>query len=307
MGAVVLRALALAGIILIGIIIRRIGMASEETGMMTRNLMFYVTMPAALVINYARLESMDGEMLWVALIGMMGNAVMLVLGVILTRKSGKEKQSLYMLSLSGYGTGAFTLSLTQSILPAVGNVAVCFFDMGNSVFCSGLAYAITEEYTAERRQGINYRLIIRRMLRSAPLMTSVFMTILLLLNLRLPAAVLSMLEPIAAANPFVSMLMLGLFFRVELKREQVRDITGILLIRMAFAVILAVFCYFCLPFALVLRQTLVLVSFAPLTLNTPGFVTLCGGDGGLAGAVSSISILVSLVVSLVVSGLVGIG
>lgn len=306
MGPVLLRATALGCIIMIGIIVRGVRLVPKEAGMITRNLMFYVTMPAALITNFAKLQEMNGQMLWAAFFGVFGNVMMLLVAIALTRKSPKAKQALYMLCLPGYGVGAFTLSFVQSFLPAVGNVAVCFFDMGNCVLCSGLCYAITAEYISEKKRGINFKVIIRRLLTSAPLMAGVFMTVLLLLNLHLPAFVLTLLEPIANANPFVSMIMLGLFFHMEMKWEYLLEITEIIGLRTLFAVPLALFCYFCLPFDLVIRQALVLVSFAPTTVNAPGFVALCKGDDGLASAASSVSILFSLVVSIALLALLGL-
>jgi len=219
MGSVLLRALALAFIIFIGIVARKIGIVPKEAAMITRQIMFYITMPSALILNFAKLSELSGAMLWSAFFGVFGNVVMLVVAILLTRKNPKTRQALYMLCLPGYGVGAFTLSFVQNFLPAMGNVAVCFFDMGNCVLCSGLCYAITAEYISEEKRGINFKMIRMRLLASAPLMAGVFMTVLLIFKLRLPAFVLTLLEPIANANPFVSMIMLGMFFHMEMKKE----------------------------------------------------------------------------------------
>lgn len=306
MGDVLLRAFSLTLIILLGIVLRAAGIVPKEAAMITRNIMFYVSLPAALMINFMRLSEIGTELLWVALFGTLGNGLMLLLSFVVVGKYSRKRKILYLFCLPGYGIGAFTLSFVQSFLSPTGNVAVCFFDMGNCVLCSGLCYAIVAEYLSEERQGIDFKAIGKHLLRSAPLVVCAVMTVLLILRISVPRIVADLIQPIANANPFVSMLMLGLFFHMEMKREYLSEIIRINVIRILYAIPLALFFYFYLPFDLVIRQALVLVSFAPTTVNCPGFVSLCGGDDGLASAASSISILVSMVITVAMLGIMGI-
>ena len=100
----------------------------------------------------------------------------------------------------------------------------------------------------------------------------------------------------AKANTFVAMLMLGLLFHIEFKKEYMGEIFKLIGIRHIFAAVCAVIFYFVLPFDLVIRQTLVLLCFAPMSAVAPAYTGMCGGDEGMASCANSVSILCSLVV-----------
>ena len=56
--------------------------------------------------------------------------------------------------------------------------------------------------------------------------------------------------------------------------------------------------FFCTPFELVVRQTLCIVCFAPLSSLAPIYTDRCHGDTALASFTNSVSIAVSLVIML---------
>ena len=51
-----------------------------------------------------------------------------------------------------------------------------------------------------------------------------------------------------------------------------------------------------LPFSLEIRQTLVILAFAPIGASVPGFTGEMGGDVGLSSAFNSICMCISIVV-----------
>ena len=73
------------------------------------------------------------------------------------------------------------------------------------------------------------------------------------------------------------------------------DICRILGVRHVAALAMALASYYLLPLDIVLRRTLVLISFAPISAVAPAYTGMCGGDEGKAGAANSISILLSVI------------
>ena len=108
------------------------------------------------------------------------------------------------------------------------------------------------------------------------------------------------------ANTFVAMLMLGLLFHIEFKKEYMGEIFKLIGIRHIFAAVCAVIFYFVLPFDLVIRQTLVLLCFAPMSAVAPAYTGMCGGDEGMASCANSVSILCSLVVITALLAIMGL-
>jgi predicted permease len=89
--------------------------------------------------------------------------------------------------------------------------------------------------------------------------------------------------------------MIGLLLRFEFQRDYMGDICRILGVRHAAALALALVGYYVLPFDTVIRRTLVLISFAPISAVAPAYTGMCGGDEGKAGAANSISIILSVI------------
>ena len=71
--------------------------------------------------------------------------------------------------------------------------------------------------------------------------------------------------------------------------------------RYAIAAVFALACYFLTPFSLIIRQTLVVLCFAPLSSLAPIYTDRCRSDTALASFTNSVSIAVSLVAMLALS------
>jgi len=78
-------------------------------------------------------------------------------------------------------------------------------------------------------------------------------------------------------------------------KAQIGMITKMLSIRYAIAAALALSFYFLLPFAVEIRQALVILAFAPIGSAIPAFTGELDGDVGLSSALNSMSIVISIV------------
>lgn len=231
-----------------------------------------------------------------AFLGMALDVFMMAVGAWMTKKQTPARQALYMLELPAYNIGTFCIPFVQSFLPGIGNVSACIFDVGNSVVCTGGSYAFVSEYVSRSKSGMDYRQFAKRLITSPPLMTYVVMFVLSLCKIQIPEQVVTFVSPVANANAFIAMMMLGLLFRFELKKEYIKEIFRILGVRYLFAILFSVAIYYLLPYQLVIRQTLVLVCFGPTSAIAPAYTGMCGGDEGLASCINSVSIIISMVI-----------
>ncbi len=293
MGDIILRAFSLVLMIAAGIFMRAFGIADENAAAFAKKLLMYVTLPAAIITNFSGIGHMDGGMAVLILMGIAANLIMIGAGAFLTGRKSREERALYMNCLPAYNIGAFCLPFVQTFLPAAGSIAACLFDVGNSLMCTGGTYAINMECLSGHRSGI--KMFIGRLLGSPPLLTYFVMIGLSLFHIRPGEPVLILLAPAAGANAFVAMLVLGLFFQIRFEKAYLSPVFKMLFIRQAFAAVMSLFCYFVLPFDPEVRQAMVLVSFGPMSVLSPVFTGLCGGDEGKACAANSVTILFSIV------------
>ncbi|MFC0265521.1 AEC family transporter [Alloscardovia macacae] len=299
---VLLNAAAFILVIIIGRFLAARRLLPANAGETLKSIVMNITLPAAIIMNFSKTgSSSGGVMLSLAALGLLVNVIMVGVGMALTRRRSSADEALYMLSLPAMNIGAFCIPFIQSFLPALGTVAASMFDVGNSIACTGGTYAFTSEYV--RRSGnssssflssINWRMFGRRLVTSTPLMTYIIMFALTTGGVHLPSEVFTLIAPLSVANPCIALLMIGVMIRIEFKREYMKDVAVILGLRHLFSVALALVCYFVLPFDLVIRQALVLVAFAPLSVIAPAYVGMCDGDEGKASAINSFSIILSV-------------
>ena len=158
----------------------------------------------------------------------------------------------------------------QNFFGAPGAVIACMFDTGNAMLMTGGSYAVTSTLLhTNPGEPATLRSALKKCLTSVPLLTYLLMLILNALCIPLPTAVATIVDPIASANSFLAMLMVGLLFQVETKREYIRDAAVLVLARLAFAACFALIIYFALPFSLFTRQVLVVLCFSPIGSLAP--------------------------------------
>ena len=293
MADILTRADCFAAIIVLGITLRRLGVFKETDFRVLSTIVIKITLPATIIYSFAG-QSIDPSMLTIAAIGLGGGILYLLLGYLLNLRSGKDLRAFEMLNLPGYNIGNFTLPFVQSFLGPMGVITTSLFDTGNAVVCLGGAYGVASSIKAGGR--FDLRRVGKALGTSVPFLCYIIVVSLNLLHIRLPGPVIECAGIIANANAFMAMLMIGVGFRISANREQIGSMVRILSVRYAVSIVLALLCYFVLPFDLAVRQTLVILVFAPIGSAIPAFTAELGGDVGLSSAINSISIVISIVV-----------
>lgn len=287
------RAGSFVAIIFLGYFLKRIGFFKQEDFTILSRITIRITLPAAIVMNFAGKE-IDPSMLGLGLLGLGGGAIYILLGYLLNRRASKEQQSFEMLNLAGYNIGTFVLPFAQNFLGPVGALSTSLFDTGNSIICLGGAYSIAA--MVKDGKGFSFKRILKAMATSVPFVTYVIMVTVNLAKIPVPGFVVSFADLVASANAFMAMLMIGVGFKLESNRSQLGRIAKMLAVRYGIATVLALVYYFVLPLDIEIRQALVILAFSPIGSAVPGFTGELKGDVGLSSALNSITIVISIVI-----------
>lgn len=281
------------GIILLGWALRRIGFFAQQDFLVLSRIVVRITLTAAIVTNFSGRE-MEPSMLLLSVIGFGFGALLLGLAWLLFRRGGAEQRAFAMVNAAGCNIGNFAMPFAQGFLGPVGVMAVSLFDTGNSFICMGGSYSLASMVQSGSGR-LELKPVLKKLVTSVPLMTYVFMTLLALAHLSLPAPVVEYAGIISNANAFLAMLMIGVGFRLDGDPAQVRGIARIIGLRYAVGIALALAAYLLLPFPAEYRQALVIVFLSPVPSAAPAFTAEMGSDFGLASAVNSVSIVTSIV------------
>ena len=293
---ILIKAGSYVAIIILGFVLRRIGFFDEHAFPVLSKLVIRVTLPAAL-ISGAVGRQIDPTMLLISLLGFGCGAVYMVCGYLMNRRKGRREQAFEILNIPGYAIGTFALPFTQSFLGPVGVLTTSLFDVGNAFICLGGAYGVAS--TVQDGRGFNPKRVLLALATSVPFLAHIITLGMNLIGVDFPGPVVECVRIAASANVFLVMLMIGVGFKTDMDFTQIGKIVRILFVRYGLAAVFALAFYFLLPFSLEVRQTLVILAFAPIGSAVPGFTAELEGDVGLSCTLNSLAIVISILIIVV--------
>lgn len=291
--SIIMRAGSFIAIIVLGYVLKKIGFFKQEDFGILSRITIRITLPCAIITSFSG-KTIDPELLSLVALAVGAGLCYVAAGYLMNRKNGPEAQAFTMLNLTGYNIGTFVIPFAQSFLGSLGVIAVSIFDTGNAVMCLGGAFSLA--CMVKDGTGFSVKRIVTALGQSVPFMTYLIMLLWNLMHLKVPQFVLSVAEIGSNANAFMAMLMIGVGFKLEGERSQYSALAKMLLIRYGFAVVFALAFYYLLPFAMEVRQALVILAFSPVGSAVPGFTGELKGDVGLSSAFNSISMIISIVI-----------
>lgn len=127
-----------------------------------------------------------------------------------------------------------------------------------------------------------------------------------LLGLKIPAEVITLIDPIANANAFLAMFMVGLMIRFSLTGKKVKELVRLLSWRVIFAIILSIIALKVLPFDPEVCKVICVLAWAPIGSTGPLYTLWAGGDVGLAGMANAISVVAGIAIMTVLVVVLGV-
>lgn len=298
---------AFVSIIVAGYIAGRTGKLGRGTGNVLSKIVFNLTLPCAVIHAFGAAE-FTPDLLWLILVSLVFNFVAYFAMLALTPRSERANRVFYLCNISGYNLGCFALPFVQAFFPASQAVAVCLFDAGNSLMMSGGTYALTSVIAGEEKPEHPMRLVAKRLFSSVTIDAYLVLVSLALLGIPVPSAIVQFTEPMANANAFLAMFMLGLVTNLHVDARKVGRLVRLLGARLVCNVVFTVTTLAFLPFASAVKIIVCMAIWAPIGAMGPVFTMWCQGDHGLAGFANAISVIVAVVVMtgiVIASGVMG--
>ena len=293
---ILIRAGCFVAIIFLGFFLKKRGIFQEKDFTVLSNTVMKVTFPAAIISNFAGKE-IEPSLLVLAALSFGFGLLYMLLAVVANLKASREQKAFDILNLPGYNIGNFTMPFVQSFLGPTGVIATGIFDIGNAVICLGGAFGVAA--TVKDGTKFSVKRILKALSKSLPFLTYILMLLVMFAGITVPAFIMEFTGIVGSANPFLAMFMIGVGFKLGGKAGQLGKIVRLLALRYGVSVILALVCWFVLPFAIEVRQALVILVFSPIGSAVPPFTAELRGDVGLSSAVNSIAILISITINVI--------
>lgn len=299
--AYLLKPLSYVIVIALGYLLKRAGFFGRDDHRLISKIMINITLPCAIVQAFDGFVR-EGKLFLIVGIGFLCAFLPMLVMYLATGRDKTRLRAYRMLNIGGYNIGCFSLPLVQVFFGSTGAVAACMFDTGNAIMMTGGSYAMTSTLLhtgGETKESAKD--ILLKFLKSTPFDTYMVMILLAALDVPMPQLLFEFTRPAGQANAFVAMLMIGMMFEPAGDKALLKETARELLWRYAFAAVFALAVSYCTPFELVIRQTLAVICFAPLSSLAPIYTDRCHSDTALASFTNSASIAVSLVLMLALS------
>lgn len=311
MGEVLYRAASYLLIIVFGIVLKKIGFFGDSDFKTLSKIMLYITLPCAIIYNFSSVQ-FTPSMLVLTGLGILTGLIFIGAAYLEGKVLRRKKEIPFdMINFSGYNIGNFSMPFAQSFFGPMGVVTISLFDTGNAFICNGGSKAFAQLVKAREEKGQDkakdasalktlwnsVKTIAGVLSHSVPFMTYLVMIAMALLHIGIPQMVIHFSGIVAQANAFVAMLMIGVGFKLNIKKDGIAHVVRILISRYAISACFLAITVFVLPFDYEIKQALIILLVAPIASANPAFTESLGEDYELASTVNSIGVVIGILLT----------
>jgi hypothetical protein len=274
---------------LIGVVLRRLGVARKSDGDFVLKLAFFVILPLLILLTLQS-TPLSVDKIWLPIANIVVNLLCLGAMLLLTRPLKLEKPVLGAMAMNTMiANNAFMFPFMLAVYGESGFADSVLFDFGNAIMVATVTYATAFRYSSEPYD----RFSMLKRIAKAPLFWALVIGVIFsLTDTALPPGVIAVIDPLAQMTAPLILIALGIFFSLSLK--QVRLVGLALFIRMGLGFV------FGIGFATLVGlegETFVVVALcsgAPIGFTALTFASLAKLDTDLTTTAVSLSILAGL-------------
>ena len=284
-------------IILLGYIAKRTRYLTEKEGESIAQLIFNITLPA-LVFNVFSHLPLQPQLALLPVLGFTLNGILCLCVLFIFRKHDRNVRGMMGMALAGANMGLFAYPLVEAIWGAKGLTYIAMYDLGNSYVVFLVCYVVGAYFSGEHP--INWKQLLHSVVRSVPLMSSLFALSINLLGWKLPDLVLQTTQVISKANMPLSLLLLGMYLNFSFPADQRKILLKALGCRYLIGGTLGGLLCWLLPYDSLFRHSLLLAGILPLPTMVLTYAVIFGYDRRMTGAMLNASVIISTALSWVV-------
>ncbi len=295
-------------IIIIGYIVKKVGILKEEHGRIIAKLILNVTLPALILEVFSNIE-IQPTLLLLPLIALGHSAIVLAFSFLIFKNAPLKKKGLFLMTTIGFNIGLFAYPMIQAIWGANGMEYVIMFDLGNSFVVFIFAYTTGFIYSPDikpEKDKLEIKNILKRIIKSVPLIVLFIAIIINLLGIILPVFITDLLNILSRANMALTLLILGIFINFNFEKESWKNIIKVLLIRYGFGFISGILICFFLPFENIYNAVIFVALTLPIGMSAIPFSVEFGYDERIASTLVNLTNIISFFLMWLVVSLLGI-
>ncbi len=290
MNGVLLKIIPIILIFILGFLLKRINVLKKEGGDLLLKLVFYVSLPALIIISVANI-SLSPDFIYLPIIAVLVAVTTFFASSLLGKFLGIQRKSfgVFLIGTMIMNIG-FILPFIIAAYGDEGLARLSLFDFGNGFLTFTFTYYIACRYGDNKR---GFKTMAKKFILSPPLWALIIAVLVNLSGLKIPGIANNFFHAIGNLTIPMVMLSLGAYFSPKIAKIAPLSLAAI--IRMFFGLLLGFF--FARLFNLEgLNRIIALIgSAAPIGYNTITFSSLENLDKEFAANLVSFSILIGIV------------
>jgi len=277
---------------------KKVKILTEKDGRAITSVILNVTLPALIFKVFSNVEIFL-SFIFLPFIAIGHSLVVLLITLLIYRKYSLKNKGLFIMTSIGFNIGLFAYPLIEGIWGTEGMQYALMFDLGNSfvifilVYFIGLYFSSKLDFKQEKKLILID--ILKKILKSIPLITLISAVIFNILNIQLPIFVLDFLDILSRANMALTLLLLGILFNINFEKSHWKHISFTLMIRYILGFIFGIIWLVFLPFGIKYNSIILVVLILPIGMAVIAFSVEFGYDENVTTTMVNLSNIFSFI------------
>jgi len=285
-------------IVAIGYIVKKLNILKESDGDTIAKIIFNITLPAV-ILQVTTTIQFELSLILLPLIGIVFGFLMTFIALLVFRNHPPNLKGAMIMTMIGFNVGNFFFPIVEGIWGQSGMQYIALLDAGNAFTIFIICYIMSTIYSPKNQENVvklNVNYILKRIVRSAPILSYIIALIINFSGLVIPSFFSELLDILARANSALALLLLGVFLHLKFGKAEWISILKVLVLRYGVGLLVGLALFFLLPpstFNHLFRIIICLALILPVGLAVIPFSVENGYDQKLVAMAVNLTIIIS--------------
>ncbi|MHB1453322.1 MAG: AEC family transporter [Saccharofermentanales bacterium] len=289
-------------IILLGYLLKKVGVLKDGDGEALTRVAFNFTLPAIIISSFSNFELELSYAIYPA-IGFLFGFFMFGASLLIYRKYSRRDSGMLTMPLLGLNIGLFAVPLVQVIWGEAALKYLLLIDCGNAFIVFGLCYFVAALYAGDKEDA-GLKQIAKQAFRSVPFIIYILTLLLKSVGIYYPKFVVDIASLVSKANTPVAMIVLGVFLTFTFNKSQISKMLKFWATKYFIGIAIGLLFYFFAPVDELGKAVVLITLILPSSFATIAYAVEFKYDTRFVGALVNASIIISIIAMWVIALLI---
>lgn len=278
-------------LVTVGYCLKRTNIISEADGKILSKFFMHTTFPALVLLSFLRVR-IEPHLILVSGMGLGFGSLLVTIAWFFFKSYASKLRGILTMGAGGLNTMLFGLPIVEALWGQEGLAYLVMFDIGNTLVSFCVSYPIGNYLSLSGQSAPIAKTIFNKVIRLVPFQAMIIGLIFNALHVSFPAIAITFLETIAKGNKPIVLILMGIYLRFAVEKQQILDVSKVLFIRYLTGLLVAGLFYAWMPPS-VGRSVLMICVILPAGLTLLPFSNELNYDTNIAAMIINWSLILS--------------